>query len=430
MNKNKGKKVEKWIDLNNLPRLKNGTIDWQKSAGITLSFIYNGIFGKLEILKYIGLSQCLVLITTKKRSIKCKITSYNIRYCMFGRILQEPIGLTHPELIKYFVNRADAFIYAAHSKHITDMQCPVCGAIKQQVVSVLTDYGFGCQMCGDGVSYPEKLMYSILTQLKINFKNQVTKLSPGFEWIVKNYRYDFCIYLKNKKYIIEMDGHMHTIDKFTSCKDVQKADIEKDKLAQNHGIDVIRIDCAYKNMNKRFEYIKSNILNSELNKLIDFSLADWDIAHKYAISNNVQLAAESWNNGALNSYEVGKILGVSGVTAQNYLKTAGDLGMCNYSNSEVNKRRKLRIMETKQRNGSPIALLKNNEIVGVFYGVCDAERQSDILYGEHINHQNLSAVINGRRSHVKGYTARHITHEEYEQLLPQFSQQYKINKAI
>lgn len=430
MNKNKSEKIERWIDLSALQKLKNDTINWQKSIGVELPFMYDNIFGKLKILKYIGSSKCMVLITTKDISIKCNVTSYDIRYCMFGRILQKPIGITHPELIKYFVNTDDAFKYPAHSHKRVDMLCPICGTIKKQQISILTDYGLGCKVCSDGISYAEKMMISILTQLKIDFISQVNKSLSGFEWIIKNYRYDFYININNQKIIIEMDGHMHVMDRFTSCNDIKKSDKEKDDIAHDQGISVIRIDCAYDIMNNRFEYIKSNILSSELAKLLNFSLVDWNIVKKDAVSSNVELASNAWNHGAYSSYEVSKILGVSAATAQHYLKIAGELGMCNYSIEEIAKRRGVLSSETKKKKAQTIAILKDDIIVGVFRGVTDAEKQSEKLYGVHLSHQNLSNAIRGGRISVNGYTVKCITHEEYEKLLPQFSKQYKINESL
>lgn len=423
-NKNK---VKKWIDLSGLSRLQNGTIDWKKSVGIVLPFMYDNILGQLTILKYVGKSKCIVRIVTDNLLMECQMTSYNIRFCQFGNAFQKPISATHPDMVKYFVNKNDAFKYSAHSRKKTEMRCPICGTIKTQQISVLVDYGLGCPMCSDGISYAEKLMYNILSQLKCEFKNQVTKFTPGFEWINKNYRYDFYINIDNNKYFIELDGHMHSFNRFQSWETVRKIDIKKDNLANKHGLLVIRINCAYHKINQRFEYIKSNILSSKLSEFIDFALVDWNEANKYANSSNVQMAADAWNNGAYNSFEVAKMLGVSSVTAQSYLKTAGEFGMCDYNIDNVNKRRAIAVSETKRKQSQPIALFKNGRIVGVFCGVTDIEKQSYTLYGEHIGHQNISAVLNGRRKHTKGYTAARISRDEYTQLLLRFSQQNKIN---
>ena len=421
-------KIKRWIDLSKLPRLNNGNINWQKSVGIILPFAYNGISGQLEILEYVGKSKCAVLITTEHRLIECQVTSYNIKDCMLGDILKDPISVTNPELVKYFANINDTFKYSAYSSHKVDMICPICGTIKKQRISMLTSYGFGCPMCSDGISYPEKLMFNILHQSKLNFKNQITCATPGFEWIEKKYRYDFYIDVENNKYIIELDGHMHSTDRFESCEAIRNIDIQKDILAKEHGLSVIRIDCAYSTMSNRFEYIKSNIVNSKLNEFIDFSLIDWAEACKYASGSNVKLAADAWNNGAINSLEVGKLLMVSHATAQSYLKIASKLGMCDYNLNEANKRRGELCSETRKKKAQPFALFKHGDMVGVFRGITDIAHQSESLYGERLDRSNLYAVINGKRPHTKGYTICCITSEEYELFLPQFTNNTKLIK--
>ena len=39
-------------------------------------------------------------------------------------------------------------------------------------INKLTHQGFSCDLCSDGISYPEKIMSSVLTKLNIEFTNK------------------------------------------------------------------------------------------------------------------------------------------------------------------------------------------------------------------------------------------------------------------
>ena len=51
MGMTKGKRIDKWIDLDSLPRDDNNKIQWKKSVGCKLKFRYNNINGVIKILK-------------------------------------------------------------------------------------------------------------------------------------------------------------------------------------------------------------------------------------------------------------------------------------------------------------------------------------------------------------------------------------------
>ena len=73
-----------------------------------------------------------------------------------------------------------------------------------------------------------------------------------------------------------------------TIKESQLADDEKDKLANEHDIEVIRIDCYP----SEFEYIRQNVLqNSTLSKIFDLSSINWNKCDEFALSNRVK---EAW----------------------------------------------------------------------------------------------------------------------------------------
>lgn len=413
--------INRWIDLSELPYKPNGKIDWKNISGKSFKFTYGLIDGILHVIEYVGNETIRVYISGYTNNDGYLLKTKSLLECRLGTVLRKPIAITHPELVKYFLHPNDSYTYSSHSEVHVDMVCPFCKTIKRQSIRVLTDYGFSCPMCGDGVSYPEKLMFNILTQLKIDFKNQVSKLTPGFEWIEGQYRYDFYFELNDIKYFIETDGAFHVENKFRPYDEVYKNDIKKNDMALQHGITMIRIDCMYDKIQNRFEYIKKSILNSQLKDILDFQLINWDMANGFAIDSNIRLAAELWNTNNMCAKDIGGILGVSRDTARGYLKIAHQLGLCNYNNDEINKRMLQKIEDNNKNKAKPIALYKNGNMVNVFEGVVDLDRKSVELYGIHIDYRNAHAVCNGSRKHTRGYTMSYITKEEYDRLYVQFN---------
>lgn len=194
--------------------------------------------------------------------------------------------------------------------------------------------GGTCPTCGDGVPYPEKLMANILMQLNVLFKPQY---SP--RWI-KPRRYDFYFEHKNQKYIIETDGG---IGHGNDCKSIgvsgeksKEIDEYKDKMASEHDIIVIRIDCDYRYYD-RLEYIKSNIMHSNLSELFDLNDIDWVYCDKAAQRSLFIYACELWNNGVKNHYEIAKIVSLHPTSITTYLKRSQNLQMTDYNHDEYRK---------------------------------------------------------------------------------------------
>lgn len=125
------------------------------------------------------------------------------------------IWTTNPELGSLLANKDDGYKYTENSMTKLDWKCPECGVIiKNKSISNVNRYKLVCNICSDGITYPNKLMFIILSQLNINFDTEKT-----FDWckfIYKNKirtgRYDFYFEISDKKYIIEMDGGFHYID--------------------------------------------------------------------------------------------------------------------------------------------------------------------------------------------------------------------------
>ena len=118
------------------------------------------------------------------------------------KVLREfnDIATTRPDLIKYFVNIKDAYTHTKGSNDKVEMRCPICGTIKVMRISDFIRKGFGCPKCGDGISYPEKLMASVLEKLGVEFTRQL---------IYNNGKHKYDFYIKLWKAIFETHGIQH-----------------------------------------------------------------------------------------------------------------------------------------------------------------------------------------------------------------------------
>ena len=126
-------------------------------------------------------------------------------------------------------------------------------------------------------------------------------------------------------------------------------DAEKDRLAIENGIKIIRIDCDYKKIS-RYDFIKANIYLSELTDIIDMDTIDFDKANVEAQSSLLVTACKLWESG-YNANQICEAIHVVGSTVTNYLKTGKKYGLCeSYSKEESTYRshgRKIICIETQ-----------------------------------------------------------------------------------
>lgn len=213
--------------------------------------------------------------------------------------------------------------------------------------------------CTDGIRYPNKFMLSVCEQLYSagNIINYEREYSP--KWAIgegkkHRYKYDFLIKINDKtKIIVEMDsevGHGHrTIDKNLTPEETLAIDKEKDMLAFEHGLTVIRIDAQ----KSEREYIKKNII-SMLSTYINFTDIDWGEADEFATKNFVKTVCLYYAaNQPMTTKELAKVFHIHQGTAKNYVKRGEKLGWCEYNYkllyANMNKRRHLEMIKNMVR---------------------------------------------------------------------------------
>jgi len=260
-----------------------------------------------------------------------------------------------------------------------------------------------CSNCADGLSYPEKFGLSLFNQLKniYEINNYDYQYSP--DWI-KPKRYDFYFELNIGKYILEMDGSWHKKDNKMSKQTKEKSkeiDNYKDIKAKEHGIGIIRIDCD----KSELEYIKYNILNSQLNKLFDLTKIDWLKCHEYACKSLVKEVCDLWNIGVRNTLEISKITNINRKTATRYLKQGAELKWCGYDAKEELKKNMKQTNEKKKKR-SVIQLDLNGKYIAEFESIADIKKLIKI------NNSSISLCCNGKQRTSYGF--RWMYKEDWE----------------
>lgn len=264
---------------------------------------------------------------------------------------------THPYIGQWLLNYEDGYHITAHTHKRVDWVCNICGSpvLQKQVHVITRDNHIYCDCCRKGVSYPEKFFMNMLDQLDICYKKEYSPKWAG------NYRYDYYFKIGSQNYIVELDGGFHYIDnkfKGLSVQDIHEIDLKKDKIAKAHNIIVIRINCDYKQTGKRYEYIKTNILNSNLSKIFNMQLVNFELCHQYASSSLYQIAIQLFNDGAdINTIVKQTKLGYT--TIREYLKDGTKSGLCKYDN--FHRLVPLYCTDTKQAFASSTILLNNSK---------------------------------------------------------------------
>lgn len=295
------------------------------------------------------------------------------------------IATTNPELVHLFKNKEDAYKYKKWSKQYTWYICPCCGNEYYLQIQNVTKAGkVPCGICNDGFSYPNKFMANLLSQLNIVYEKEY---SP--DWISPK-KYDFYFQINNKNYIVEMDGGLGHGNSFG--KPFQKhlddgitIDKYKDKMAKNHGISVIRIDCNY--TSKRFEYITNSILNSYLAELFDLNAIDFKKCDLASNDNIFKAVLIDLQNGLYDTKVLSRKHKLGESTIRNYINTAIESNII--SQKAVNQYRfELRKKKISDSKNQKVLCIETNEI---FDSYKDANKKYRAALSQYFNKNGKSS---------------------------------------
>lgn len=254
------------------------------------------------------------------------LTGYGCPFCSGQAVVKgiNDLCTTDPDIANLLLNKDDGYKYSRMSSKKLNWVCQDCkDVLKQKTISNVVHQGLKCSKCSDGNSIPNKFITNILDSIKIDFETE-----KSFTWS-ENKRYD--IYIPSFNCIIEMHGGQHYNRGFEYCggRTLQE-EIENDKikcsLAKSNKIaNYIIINCKSSNL----DWIKNEILNSEICHLLDLDLVNWDECYRRSLHSNIVEASNLWNKG-YSTPQIMKKLHVSGTTVCDYLRKASRIGLCTY----------------------------------------------------------------------------------------------------
>lgn len=330
------------------------------------------------------------------------------------------IATTHPEVAKYFENIEETYSTTYSSGKKKRMKCPRCGHVKIATPNYISRYGFSCPCCSDGITYPNKFMSKLLQEIGIEFDREVTFDWCKFPCYVDNSVLDHGIYdfvIPEKSLVIEMDGSlghgkrvMNTVSRKkrkVSIEETVYRDKMKDILAKENGYNLIRIDCEYDaDIESRFRIVKTNVIESELSKIFDFSNINFERIDNYCLTNSyVEDVSELWNKG-YSSFQIVKETKLSDITVCKYLNIGSKLGLCDYQKDE-SKRRGV----DKSSLRVPYLAVYNNK-TQVFSSFSQLEKFYKENYGIKLYRESVVKCINKNRP-LYNIKFSLLTHEQF-----------------
>lgn len=316
--------------------------------------------------------------------------------CCHGKTVVEGINdipTTDEWMVQYFKEgREEAKQYTKASTSKIVVVCPHCNKEKSYSPhDISRNNGIGC-VCGDGYSFPEKVVFNILRQLGVENEPQYRP-----NWGEKK-RYDF--YIPSLNLIIETHGiqHYKQSQRGRSLEEEQLNDKNKKDLALSNGIThYIELDCS----KSTHEWIKSVVLESELSYFLNLKIIDWNLVFKQSHSNIVKEVCETLNkNPYIPIKELSRMFNLTEETISKYLKQGNNLGWCSY-----NPREHIRTLRSFYGDGGvkKVEVYKNGERLGVHHSTSNLVEVGEKVYGEKFKRACIQAVCRGERKSHKGY---------------------------
>lgn len=363
------------------------SIDWDSSIGCTIDFIYNGVHGELTIKENDSVKSN---VTVTYQNHDFVVHSTRIRKCALGFV--EYVYFLKPELVKYFIDKEDALKHKCYSASKLKLKCVDCGTEKVGTTLQLSTYGIACKKCGDGISYPEKFMRSVLEQNDIKYQQQE-------KFIIEDKRRFWDFVIEDEKAIIEMDGGFHyTYKGFGKlCTDTQENDKLKDQWASDNGYTVYRIDSQQSNI----KYLKDNIINT-IGNVLDISKTDYIKAGTEAESSlMIKVCEYKKKNPTSFTKEIANEFKIHESTASNYMKAGSELGLCDYRPDEERKRQYSKISH-------PIEIYKDGILMGTSESTEKCANSSFDTYDVKFSATQIRNVLKGVYKQHKGYTFKYL----------------------
>lgn len=275
-----------------------------------------------------------------------KESNYACHFCYKIKSREKTLIKNYDNIYSIIKEKEDGYKYHVTDNDYIDFVCPECKSTSKKKISNVYKNGFKCTYCSDNVSFPNKIMRSVLDELKIDYIPEA-----NFYWGInkstnKRYRYDF--YIKDKSCIVEMMGMQHEQDVpnwKVSAEEIKTRDADKKELAIRNGIsNYIEIDCCVSDI----DYIFNNLLKSKLANIIDLDSVDKNRVGEISAKSIMIECWNIWNsNPDCTTTELCKIFKLERHAIIDYLKAGSKIGCCNYDTTIENKKRVKRGIRTR-----------------------------------------------------------------------------------
>ena len=245
------------------------------------------------------------------------------------------ISVIDPWMLDFLKNKEDGLKYTHGAKKEVMCKCPDCKReCLMNVYNIWRYRSISCS-CGDGVSYPEKVMTFLLEELGVKFKRQLSKTT--FEWCEDRY-YDF--YLTDYNCIVEVNGAQHYRNNtgFATTLEYQILnDKHKKDIALANGIDkYIIINCSI----SKLDFIKNEIFKSELASMFNLTNIKWDEIDRKTFANEDIKICKAWKDKKEfeTVTDISKKLNISTTRLQRVLNKGTSYGWCYYDGKEEQRK--------------------------------------------------------------------------------------------
>ena len=373
------------------------SVDWKSSLGCIIPFQYKDVSGELKILDYNSKRQMLKIEYNGKYH---DISTIQIHNCSLGSVIGEFKKCFIYEIGQVLDKNGLGVIIARFRQGKNNIRhyrvkCLACDNKYTRSEYHLSDRGVKCPKCGDGISYPNKFVYSLLSQIGCGFESEFVFDNE------KGKRYDF--YISDTNSIIEVHGIQHYEDTGfggRTLKEEQKNDRVKEKIAIKNGItNYIEIDAR----KAELLWIKDSILKSNLNKLYDLSKVDWEQCHEFAVNSLIYDVCLKFEDGDSSiTKKIADEFGISRTTVVKYLKMGNDFGWCNYDPDKIQS---LNSTQKNKLKAKSIICLETGE---EFESASECSRVSIDVFGVKLIQSKITSVCNGLSKSHKGYTFKYI----------------------
>lgn len=393
----------KWFTVVRNGEQKN-CIDWKKSVGCKIPFVYDEIEGEFEIIealpkqrvvmKYKRDSYMIATSQLHKGALGSIVGKFNYDYIYEINELLEQNGKAIV-LDRFRKGKGDI-------KHYS-LKCLDCNNTYDRSEGHVRNRGVKCPICGDGISYPQKFMTSVLKQLKVDFTT---------EYIInenKDSRYDF--YIPHLNLIIEVHGIQHYKDTGfgnnggRNLQEEQDNDEYKKQKAINLGYNYIVINA----MDSSVEWLRKSIEESQMGIMFNLTTIDWIECAIFATSNFTKQVCEDFeDNDSAIANKLAIKYGVDRGTIVKHLKKGAKFGWCNYDPQRIQY---LNAKSKLPNSKKPVVCIETGQ---EFESATECARVSLEVFGVKMLQSKISKVCNGMAKSHKGFTFKYRDNEEID----------------